>query len=64
VQAVDTIVERIEREGGRASALIAGTIESVPFQKRRRSTKVDTANLQDPDAGRVNPTSPKGQRVN
>ena len=45
VQAVDTIVERIEGEDGRASALIAGIIESAPFQKRRRSTKVDTADL-------------------
>jgi hypothetical protein len=49
---VDTIVERIEGEDGRASALIAGIIESAPFQKRRRSTKVDTAAL-DPGAGRA-----------
>ncbi len=53
VQAVDTIVERIEGEDGRASALIAGIIESAPFQKRRRSTKVDTANLLERDAGRA-----------
>ena len=37
VQAVDTIVGRIESGEGRASALIAGIIESAPFQKRRRS---------------------------
>lgn len=36
VEAVDRIVERIEEEGGHASALIAGVIESAPFQKRRR----------------------------
>ena len=52
VQAVDTIVERIEGADGRASALIAGIIESAPFQKRRRSTIMETAGLQDPDAGR------------
>jgi hypothetical protein len=52
VQAVDTIVERIEGEGGRASALIAGIIESAPFQKRRRTAKLDTAAL-GPDAGRA-----------
>ena len=38
VQAVDTIVGRIEKGEGRASALIAGIIESAPFQKRRRAT--------------------------
>ena len=36
VEAVDAIVGRIEANGGRASALIAGIIESAPFQKRRR----------------------------
>ncbi len=40
VQAVDTIVGRIEKGEGRASALIAGIIESAPFQKRRRSSAV------------------------
>ena len=47
VEAVDTIVERIEKGDGRASALIAGVIESTPFQKRRRSIKMDTADLSD-----------------
>ena len=53
VQAVDSIVERIEGQDGRASALIAGIIESAPFQKRRRSTKLETADLSDPGAGRA-----------
>ena len=53
VQAVDTIVERIETGDGRASALIAGVIESNPFQKRRGSTKTDTVDLSDRDAGRA-----------
>ncbi len=41
VGAVDTIVARIEGVDGHASALIAGIIESTPFQKRRRSAKLE-----------------------
>jgi hypothetical protein len=36
VHAVDTMVERIEKEGGRASALLFGVIESAPFQRSRK----------------------------
>ena len=32
---IDQIVARLDREGGRASALLMGVIESAPFQKRR-----------------------------
>ena len=35
VLAVDQIVGRIERNGGKFSALLMGIIESAPFQKRR-----------------------------
>ena len=35
VDAVDRIVERLDRDGGRFSALLLGVIESAPFQKRR-----------------------------
>jgi hypothetical protein len=35
VETVDRIVERLDRAGGRFSALIMGVIESAPFQKRR-----------------------------
>jgi hypothetical protein len=35
VETVDKIVERMDREGGRFSALLLGVIESAPFQKRR-----------------------------
>jgi mono/diheme cytochrome c family protein len=35
VESVDRIVDRLEREGGHASALLMGVIESAPFQKRR-----------------------------
>jgi hypothetical protein len=41
VGTVDTIVEKIEGVDGHASALIAGIIESTPFQKCRRSAKLD-----------------------
>ena len=37
VESVDSIVERIEREGGRFSSLLMGIIESAPFQKRRET---------------------------
>jgi hypothetical protein len=35
VDTVDQIVQRVDREGGRFSALLMGVIESAPFQKRR-----------------------------
>jgi hypothetical protein len=35
VETVDSIVERMDRDGGRFSALLLGVIESAPFQKRR-----------------------------
>lgn len=34
-QALDGIVQRLQREDGRFSALLLGVIESAPFQKRR-----------------------------
>ena len=49
VETVDRIVERLDREGGRFSALLMGVIESAPFQKRREvATAAATAGL-DPD---------------
>ena len=35
VETVDRIVARLDRDGGRFSALLMGVIESAPFQKRR-----------------------------
>ena len=35
VETVDQIVARIEKAGGKVSALIAGVVESAPFQKTR-----------------------------
>ena len=43
VQAIDSIVGQIESKEGHSSALIAGIIESAPFQKRRRSTTIQSA---------------------
>jgi hypothetical protein len=34
---VDSIVERLENNDGKFSALVAGIVESAPFQKMRRS---------------------------
>jgi hypothetical protein len=35
VETVDQIVARVEKSGGKPSALFAGIIESAPFQKTR-----------------------------
>jgi hypothetical protein len=43
VDSVDQIVARLEREGGRFSALLLGVIESAPFQKRRSVSAQGTA---------------------
>jgi len=60
VQAVDAIVGRVEGSGGHASALIAGIIESAPFQKRRQPASVDTAAFSGRGAGQASaPTHPK-----
>jgi len=40
VETVDQIVERLEREQGRFSALLLGIVESAPFQKRRSLSAV------------------------
>ena len=53
VETVDSIVRRLEADGGRASALVAGVVESAPFQRRRRSTTTAATKLPAPDAGRA-----------
>ena len=35
VETVDRIVQRMDKENGRFSALLMGVIESAPFQKQR-----------------------------
>lgn len=52
VQAVDTIVGQIEKNEGRSSALITGIVESAPFQRRRRSSTANSADLTDRSSGR------------
>ena len=47
VEAIDRIVEQMERDEGRFSTLLMGVIESAPFQKRRTS------------AGKTEPAQPK-----
>ncbi|MGQ0635741.1 MAG: DUF1592 domain-containing protein [Planctomycetaceae bacterium] len=39
VETVDQIVDRLEREQGRFSALLLGIVESAPFQKRRNAPR-------------------------
>ena len=49
VQTVDAIVEKIEASGGKASALLAGILESAPFQKTRPMTDSQAAHLATPE---------------
>jgi hypothetical protein len=58
VEAVDAIVGRLEAEGGLSSALIAGVIESAPFQKRRRPAAPAGTPVR--AAVGMNETKPKG----
>ncbi len=57
VETVDAIVERLERENGRFSALLNGVIESAPFQKRRIAVTAagSTASTMEPSPGRTQP---------
>ena len=41
-ESVDQILERLEKENGRVSALVMGIIESAPFQKRRNNYAAST----------------------
>ena len=42
VETVDRIVERLEQQNGRFSALLLGIVESAPFQKRRNQSAPDS----------------------
>jgi hypothetical protein len=57
VETVDQIVDRIEKANGRASALLAGVVESAPFQKCRKPSSV-TASVQTAKAVAVNSSEP------
>jgi hypothetical protein len=45
VETVDQIVERVEKSGGKPSALLAGIVESAPFQKTRGTGAAQTAEV-------------------
>jgi hypothetical protein len=50
VETIDKIVQRLNREDGRFSALLNGVIESAPFQKMRlQATPTATASLNEPE---------------
>jgi hypothetical protein len=57
VETVDQIVDRIEKANGRASALLAGVVESAPFQKCRKPSSA-TASIP-PAAESLAVNSPK-----
>jgi hypothetical protein len=62
VETVDRIVERLEQQGGRFSALLLGVVESAPFQKRRNiparatSSTVASESSHEPNLTRHGPT--------
>lgn len=45
-ETVDQIVNRLDRENGRFSALLSGVIESAPFQKRRNLDTVPSQRIE------------------
>jgi hypothetical protein len=57
VEAIDRIVERLEREEGRFSALLMGVIESAPFQKRRHNLAVVEPRLEPKPAPKTKKTT-------
>ena len=44
VETIDQIVNRLDKQDGRFSALMTGIIESAPFQKMRTTATVTAAN--------------------
>jgi len=60
VQAVDQIVDRLEKNDGHFYALLSGVIESVPFQQRRNRVDPNSvpparAQIDKPEQNRANP---------
>jgi hypothetical protein len=53
VEAVDRIVDQIEKADGKSSALLAGIVESVPFQERRNHVRTDAQPLSATQVGAV-----------
>jgi len=49
-ETVDQIVQRLDAEDGRFSALLTGIIESAPFQKERRQANATLSDASEPSA--------------
>jgi len=59
VEAVDQVVARLDRDGGRFSALLMGVLESAPFQRRRNGpTQAAGKTTAPPDRAIVNTEAP------
>ncbi len=48
VEAIDQVVARLDRDGGRFSALLMGVLESAPFQRRRLEPTLAASNSNTP----------------
>jgi hypothetical protein len=55
VETIDKIVERLDKEKGRFSALLMGVIESAPFQKMRMQATESASNFNEPPESRLEP---------
>ena len=63
LETIDQIVQRLDREDGRFSALLTGVIESAPFQKMRlQATPAATASADEPKESADAHPSPKTLR--
>lgn len=51
VETIDQIVQRLERENGRFSALLLGVIESAPFQRQRTQARELSLNVESSHRG-------------
>ena len=57
VQTVDQIVDRLVKANGRPSALLAGIVESAPFQKARTSKPAEQTKIVQPPTQRAEATT-------
>jgi len=44
VETIDEIVQKLDKDGGKFSALLMGIIDSAPFQKMRTEATVTASN--------------------
>jgi hypothetical protein len=63
VETVDRIVDRLEKENGRFSALLMGVVESTPFQKRRESAMFSSNEPSAGSSGRATTGNQQQQRA-